>query len=63
MLKKTVLHVKLLSTTVSKLGTVPSTIGGCPEVYDPRRTAVVRTAKARDSPHAGTVPFLLQLQV
>ncbi|MCF6267844.1 MAG: hypothetical protein L3J57_15060, partial [Desulfuromusa sp.] len=41
-------------------GLSPAPSGAVPRVYDPRRTTLVRTAKAWDSPHAGTVPFLLE---
>ena len=38
----------------------PVLSGTVPGVYDPRRTVLVRTAKTWDSPHAGTVPVLLE---
>jgi len=44
-------------------GLSPGSSGTVPRVYEPRRTAVVCTAKAWDSPHAGTVPVLLEISL
>jgi len=48
-----------LSSIAVNLRLSPAPSGAVPRVYEPRETAAVRTAKARDSPHAGTVLFLL----
>ncbi len=48
-----------LSMIAVNFGLSPVPSGAVPEVYDPRRTMVVRGTKAWDSPHAGTIPVLL----
>jgi len=58
-LSETLLNGASLSMIAVNLGLSPVPSAAVPDVYDPRRTMVVRGTKAWDSPHTGTVPVLL----
>ena len=51
--------LSILTGQRSKLGTVPSLIGGCPRCLRIMRIRWFASQNPWDSPHAGTVPVLL----